>query len=240
MKVILSYYGIFATFAVLVILGTVFWNIGYSDATDIIGLSFFGLAALWTLFIIAIGIRNGFVNPLTGPVAKEYVIKEGKHYCNHGVPGLYMFGRGVTRAISKSFSFSSSCLYHMATADDAAINKLTGFGLGLFSGPTANSYRFGWDCVKNDGTISIYAFYHVRGRMLSQYMGDVRPDRIYTYTLVKGVQAVSFTVTDGETRANLYSASAPIGAGRRRSFGWRLYPYFGGQVPAPHDMVIMG
>ena len=235
----LSFYGILITFAILTITGTIFWNINYSIVTDIIGQLFFGLAAAFTLFLCFVGLKGAITDEeFHGKTGKIYIIKEGRHNSNNRIPKLYLFRKNKKQKISRCFKFSNSCLYKIEGPNNYAINKLTGFSMGLFDEPMTNSYRFGWNCCKENGKISMYAFYHVNKRMLYEYMGDIPTEKDHTFIIEKDIDYVNFSIIDKKTNEEILKTSVVLNFKKKWCFGWRLFPYFGGTCKAPHDILL--
>lgn len=231
----LGRFGMFYVFAFFTILATIFYQF---DATFWIGLIFYGLATLYTLIIIFFGWKKLFVNDQKWPSAKDYIIKQGRHYSTPRFPKLYLFRQNKKFVIERDFLLSNSCFYKLGNANDFAINKLFGFSVGLFGGPKENSFRFGWNCFKDNKTFSLFAFYHLDGRMLSQYIGDIYPEKRYVYRLEKDINSINFIVTDKETGTEMCKGKIDYKQKNKWNFGWKLFFYFGGEETAPHDLLL--
>jgi hypothetical protein len=80
-----------------------------------------------------------------------YTVNTGGHTFS---PRQYGTHSGI-ETLYKIVTFDSSCLYRLGNEDDADINKLVGWGVGLTS---QHSIRIGWNCYSDSG-IDLYAYF---------------------------------------------------------------------------------
>lgn len=167
-----------------------------------------------------------------------YTVNPGGHSFS---PRQYGTHSGI-ETLFKTVTFDSSCLYQLNTGDDADINKLVGWGVGLTS---AHSIRIGWNCYSDSG-IDLYAYFHYNGKRwvvpkdsLVQGKGqrigrNFLPDIPISCTIYRARDVISFTVKQLDRTENYVVKFANFPNG----WGWVSYPYFGGTSTAPHKMKI--
>jgi len=144
--------------------------------------------------------------------------------------------------------FLDNCIYRLSENYDQ-INKLFGHSYRLFPfydkinklwrpGHHKNSVRFGWRCV-NGLEIEILAYIYING---------IRTDKkIMSIGTMEWVH-LNFKETTDHYTFKVISENGSVGSfeikkgGVRKGFLGlfinRLYPYFGGKIPSPHDMTI--
>jgi len=166
----------------------------------------------------------------------RYTIPEGKHRS-----GLYFSPFLNKKRIEGSFLFHKNCLYYPEYSQD--INKLVGFS---FLYHRFESTRIGWRVydaspynkasaaysLRNLGInqIELFLYTYYNGNMEFKQLGLVYPNRQY-----------QFLLTPGATRIygnNVEYISAIHDPFANPFFGYMLFPYFGGDLPAPHKMDI--
>lgn len=176
---------------------------------------------------------------ITSCTAQDFVIKKGQNY---PTPQLYRSHSGV-ETMERTVTFDSSCIYSFGTNDDGDINKTFGWGVGLTS---RHSIRLGWNC-KSGYAIDLYAYLHYNG---SRWMipkdsssNKQRADLIgkgwmpnvpITVRIHRARDGITFEATQGVRKETLYIRFANFPDG----FGFYQWPYFGGNMRAPHDMKI--
>jgi hypothetical protein len=84
--------------------------------------------------------------------------------------------------------------------------------------------------------MDILAYVYSRGQRIEQFICDVRLGEFNNYHLFTGKDKYIFVVTDG-WRFNR-SVTIPV-AKHTIAVGYRLGAYFGGNLPAPHEMIII-
>lgn len=162
-----------------------------------------------------------------------YTINAGNHYANGTNFGIHSSGQTVF----KTAVFSPNCIYDLGNVNQADINKLYGFSVGLFSGNDYNSARFGWRWSIPKEKIELLAYVYVNGVRINEWDAD---------TLLASVDTGSETFTEIAVLPNQYQFKTvsncvtiikylPRGGS---GAGYNQYPYFGGNEVAPHTMTI--
>jgi hypothetical protein len=149
---------------------------------------------------------------------------------------LCFFGliQSETTSTSMRVYFSKNCLYKLEENYDQ-VNKLFGFSEGFHHW---NSARIGWRCVDGEN-IELLAYCYVNKKRIIKPMLTCKPETWVFFNIQnKGSKYVlkalvpnnnSITVSvDKDKKAAIY--------GIFKLFIYRLYPYFGGKIAAPHDM----
>lgn len=153
-----------------------------------------------------------------------YHIKQGEHYADRND-----YSPIETAALNFVVKFDSSAIY---TSKDAVnqydINKLYGF-----SDNNAHhhqySARFGWSWT--DNSLHLYAYVYNEGVVTKEDMG---PAPLNTEISC----SIQVEETNYRFRVNDKIISVPRKSLTKKATGYRLYPYFGGDETAPHDISI--
>lgn len=126
--------------------------------------------------------------------------------------GLHFELRLFPKSQTFRFKFDESCLYEPLEKPGEPlqqVNKLAGISAGFHHD---NSVRIGWACIgPNPKEIMLYGYAYKDGVRSIKEMYPVKPGEWLTLEV-----------------------SLP----KRALWGYRLHFYFGGTVPAPHDMKI--
>lgn len=157
------------------------------------------------------------------PVAyTTYLIRKGQHSSTSSFKSV------KTSLLRFEAVFDKSAVYSTTLANNQAdINKLYGMS-DCGSLHQTNSARFGWRWYNN--RLEILGYVYNAGKWSYQYITSVELDKPYTYELSLQSQAYVFRVNGSEV-------TLPRGCGGQGS-GYMLYPYFGGDETAPHDITI--
>ncbi len=155
----------------------------------------------------------------------KYHIKKNQHYSQ-------LFPR-LTKTKNFKFEFylDKNCLYHLGTPDDSDVNKLFGFSIGLTNHHN-NSIRIGWNCQKNNGTISLFAYWYNNKKRNIMYLKDIKPNTFHN---------CSIEILPYGTLITLDGILYPIDYITKLKWhylGFLLKPYFGGNEKAPQNMVL--
>ncbi len=126
--------------------------------------------------------------------------------------------------------FSKNCIYKFNDVDDFDINKLFGISLGFHH---KNSIRFGWNV---DGEkIAIYTYCYKFGERFMDKIVSVSVEKKYTFEIKNFKESYDLKIINESGQivgwANIFKPETP-------NWGYRLFPYFGGNKTAPHDMEI--
>ncbi len=127
--------------------------------------------------------------------------------------------------------FEDSCLYKLDGPDQGDINKLFGIGFGdhmKYSG------RIGWVCSSNQ--IDLYAYVH-NGSEISERkkLLSCEPNEPVELCLKFNSKEYEFSASkrNGERARAKIARTTPF---INSLMAYRLYPYFGGDKTAPHNM----
>jgi hypothetical protein len=161
--------------------------------------------------------------PLTACTMDAYVIEEGEHSSTNQVALV----TGTT--MSFDAMFDESAIYETIIASNQAdINKLMGFS-DCTSHHHSNSARFGWRWF--DDELQIHAYTYADGTRSHEQLGTVDIDEIASYSVA----------IDGESYVFTFDGRATVmdrGCSGSSAVKYKLYPYFGGDETAPHDITI--
>lgn len=160
----------------------------------------------------------------TGTAYIRYVIPRGEHYAAGNAYRTVRISKLLFSAL-----FDSSCLYRLATQDNAGdINKLYGFS-DCHSAHHVNSARFGWRWY--DGALQIFAYCYTNGARQTKLMGSIPVGKAAT---------MSITIEPGQYLFELNGRRERMERNCTADYaeGYQLYPYFGGDEPAPHNITI--
>jgi len=150
----------------------------------------------------------------------RFSVEGGKHKFHPRMPEL------SKKRLKFRANFDSTCLYNLKTKDQADINKLYGLS-SLFI--HKHSVRFGWRVEGR--VIRIFAYWYRKGVRGWADLGTVQPDEWNEYSIEQLPNKFwLFKLNDTEFRI------PPIDWCTK--YGFKSFPYFGGNVPAPHSMDI--
>jgi hypothetical protein len=153
----------------------------------------------------------------------NYIITQGQHYCD---PRLL---KSVKLSAMKFMArFDSSAIYQtIDPVNQYDINKLYGFSEGIDH--QYNSARIGWAWV--DNALRLYAYAYNKGVRESQ---EICPASIGTDITC----SISLSGSTYVFNVNGKTVTLSRGPSTSTASGYQLYPYFGGDEVAPHDILI--
>ncbi|MFN3403646.1 MAG: hypothetical protein ACK40G_06075 [Cytophagaceae bacterium] len=152
-----------------------------------------------------------------------YTIKQGSQSSNSGVR---LFSGKSLRFTAR---FDSTAVYSTTNPrNQHDINKLYGFS-DCSSKHHENSARFGWRWTNNE--LQIFAYTYKGGVRSSQHVTNVRLNADYNFQIEISGKEYVFTVNGATVRMGRQCS----GNGGLKYY---LYPYFGGDESAPHDISI--
>lgn len=160
-----------------------------------------------------------------------YLIKQGNHKSNveNSLPG-----NGLRYLKSKTLQFTArfdeSVRYKLDQNDQGDINKLFGFS-DCNSHHHQNSARFGWSYNIDTDMVDIYAYYYVSGKRHIENLGSAQINEAVRYRIVMGAGYYQFELKNSVTRT-------ARGSECKMGMYYLLFPYFGGNRTAPHDIKI--
>lgn len=178
----------------------------------------FGLLLFFTACKIEID------SPLAGDDQKVYVIKQGQHESNRTIKSF----KGDV--LSFKASFDESAIYETKREENQAdINKLMGFS-DCNSHHHENSARFGWRWYNDQ--LEVHAYCYVNGDRKIEYVTTVELNEMNDYQIRIIDNKYVFTV-NGASRVEINKNPNCSG-----DVNYMLFPYFGGDEPAPHDISV--
>lgn len=160
---------------------------------------------------------------LVGCGGEEFVIEAGEHGAGFDVA---LHGSAEVRFEAL---FDETAIYETVDPrNQADINKLYGFS-DCSSHHHTNSARFGWRWF--DDALQIFAYVYADGVRHYEYIGDATLGRRSSYHI--GTEGAAYVFEFGGRVVYM-----PRGCAGDGGVKYRLYPYFGGDETAPHDIVI--
>jgi hypothetical protein len=156
---------------------------------------------------------------------RQFVIRKGDHYASPSLSETLQSQKLVFDA-----RFNESAIYDF---NDLSIqsdkNKLMGF-CDCNSLPHENSARFAWQWFNN--RLEIYGYCYVNGDRQEQFIGVVQLNQYNHFELEPKGNEYIFKLN------NQPPVSMKRGGTCTTGFYFKLWPYFGGHVAAPHDVTI--
>jgi len=126
--------------------------------------------------------------------------------------------------------FTESCIYDKIDREDD-LNKLYGFSLGRHH---HNSVRIGWrPSRKFKNEIEIWSYLYINSERTYRLLKTVTIDEWHEYDVHWSKGLITIRITDPSRVDNVYSFAAAL---PKTKVGYMLFPFFGGQAPAPHNM----
>ncbi|UII33816.1 hypothetical protein LVD17_08305 [Fulvivirga ulvae] len=163
-------------------------------------------------------------SPFEGDIQKLYIIKEGHHESNRTIKSF------DGKALSFQARFDESAIYETQKVENQAdLNKLMGFS-DCNSHHHENSARFGWRWYNDQ--LEVHAYCYVNGNRLSEYVTSVELNKMNDYQIEIIDNKYVFTV-NGASRVEINKNPNCSG-----NVNYMLFPYFGGDEPAPHDISV--
>lgn len=153
-----------------------------------------------------------------------YRMKSGNHYSTHLIHEL----RDVR--LTYDVIFDPSCVYTINAADQADINKLFGFS-ECNDQHHENSARFGWRWYKD--SLQILGYCYNEGVVATKYLASVPLEVSHQYTIEMTEDSYYFTISGKVSKVQMkrtYDCN--------KGLYYILFPYFGGNNAAPHDVDI--
>ena len=162
---------------------------------------------------------------------KGYLIRKGKHSSG------FHLGLTLRNSIGFIAQFDDTCLYNIEGVDKYDINKLFGFSTTWFH--HRQSARVGWRCLDGKNIQLVTYSYNkgVREPNEMDVLGVVAPNEKFVCKIVdtESTYVYTFEKLDGLSQVKVVEDKK---ASDWFIFHYYLYPYFGGNNPAPHDMRI--
>lgn len=139
-----------------------------------------------------------------------------------------------TNSNSMRVFFKKNCTYKLEENFDQ-VNKLFGFSEGFHHW---NSARIGWRSIDGE-TIELIAYCYINGKRIIKPMIKCKPEewvfcniqnkpsKYVLKAMISEGDCITVSV-DKDKKISIYSFF--------KLFIYRLFPYFGGKIAAPHDM----
>ena len=155
---------------------------------------------------------------------KAYIIPKGAHYCNQSTVNQL-----VVNEMKFSVQFDSSAVYAtISPINQYDINKLWGFTEGTDN--HLNSARLGWGY--NENKLRLYGYAYADGQRSSVEICSIELNTPIDCN-IKIAEGLYLFSVNGKTK------SLPRSVTGTNTVGYQLYPYFGGDETAPHDIQIL-
>ncbi len=154
-----------------------------------------------------------------------YTIPEGAHYSTHDLLRYV-----ISDTLDFSFRFDESAVYEIGS-DQSDINKLFGFAEGSAQNIHGYSARFGWRWYNDSIEILAYAYTDGDGARASKLLGTVEFGETAQGSITSEEGRYLFTFKG-------YTAEIAKSPSYRAARKYLSYPYFGGNIAAPHQVTV--
>jgi hypothetical protein len=154
----------------------------------------------------------------------KYTIRKGQQYCDQNAFTIVEY-----KELKFIVKFDNSAVYQTvdpANQDD--INKLYGFSDNN-SAHQDYSARFGWNWSRD--SLRLFAYVYNNGIRDSKEIGAILTNTEYNCSIEVIDSSYTFKLNDK-------IVVMPRSGTTAKAEGYRLYPYFGGDETAPHDIAI--
>lgn len=187
--------------------------------------SMFSITQLKNLFFLLAGMIFFMSCEEEADLSRTFIVKEGEHYASPRIVQTLQSNTLTFRA-----KFNETAIYRF---DDQGFqdskNKLLGFS-DCNSLHHDNSARFAWQWYNE--RLEIFAYCYVNGERKEKFIGTVNLHEENRYQLTVTEDNYVFQLNNQEqvyiTRGNSCD----------KGIYYMLWPYFGGTIPAPHDVSI--
>ncbi|HUR12571.1 MAG TPA: hypothetical protein VM012_14445 [Flavitalea sp.] len=153
----------------------------------------------------------------------KHTINKGAHYSDRSATVAF-----EDSMMSYTVRFDSSAIYQTVDpSNQGDVNKV--FGFSEEKGHHENSARFGWNW--NNNRLEIYAYTYIEGERSIEWLTTIDIGRQYLCTISVKQSHYLFTIDGRQWRVSR-SSTMPVAS------GYHLYPYFGGDETAPHEVHI--
>lgn len=157
-----------------------------------------------------------------------FIIKKGGHKSHSEV--------STTNKASFNFDvkFDSTAIYTTTdSVNQGDINKLYGFSDCESRDHHQNSARFGWNWL--DNKLNLYAYCYANAKRSYEYIASIKIGRVTNCRItINADTSYTFYVNDTAS-VSMKRGCASADTVQK----YRLYPYFGGDETAPHDIKIL-
>lgn len=156
---------------------------------------------------------------------RMFVTRRGEHFAHPRVVESLQ-----SRTLAFNAMFNETAIYDFGDpALQSNKNKLLGFS-DCNSLHHENSARFAWQWFNE--RLEVYAYCYVNGERVEKFVGVVNLNEFNHYRIEIGEDHYTFVLND--------EPPVYIKRGNTSESGvyYMLWPYFGGHIPAPHDVQI--
>jgi hypothetical protein len=154
----------------------------------------------------------------------KYSIRAGQQYCDQSV-----YKQTNYTGLKFIVKFDSSAIYQTVAADNQYdVNKLYGFSDNNDEHHHFSA-RFGWRW--SDGALRLFGYIYNNGVMSFEELGIISIG-------TENACAIKITAANYVFSLNNTTKSMPRASTTATAVGYQLYPYFGGDETAPHDITI--
>jgi len=158
-------------------------------------------------------------------LVRVFVVKKGEHYATPRVVESLQ-----TSTLRFQAKFDGSAIYDFRQEGfQDSKNKLFGFS-DCNDLHHQNSARFAWQWM--DERLEIFAYCYVDGERVEAFVGTVELNTYNDYRISISEEHYEFQLNGGEP------VRIKRGSVCERGVYYKLWPYFGGTLPAPHDVTI--
>lgn len=157
--------------------------------------------------------------------ATTYLIKTGNHYSEQNAPQVMQ-----RDSISATITFDSSAVYtSVNSGNQADVNKLLGFS-DCANDHMQNSARIGWSW--NGHSLELYAYAYTQQSRTIKSLGNFELNKP-VHCLIKATNNYYYFHAGNTTD------SIPRYCDEYNGSRYKLFPYFGGDETAPHEINIL-
>lgn len=163
-----------------------------------------------------------------------FLIRKGNHYSGI-LPSMWRFVF-AKKTLRWSTIFAEGCDYRDRSGGD--INKLYGISYGL--DPHYRSVRVGWRWNDNLRTIELFAYYYIKGKRKYSKLCDVVQYSVYNFVMFHDGTHIIIQVSEATDYGEAQLSCHKIPFDKQDT--WlriQMFPYFGGNYPAPNDIKIL-
>ena len=182
---------------------------------------------LFLFLLVGCSKSNQVATPATHSSDAQYVkytIRAGQQYCDQSV-----YKQTNYAELKFVVKFDSTAVYQTASSNNQLdVNKLFGFSDNN-SDHHQFSARFGWRW--SDHGLHLFAYTYNSGEMTYEELGTITIGAEYNCSIKVTGDKYIFTLNDCTKTMERASATTT-------AVGYMLYPYFGGDEVAPHDINI--
>lgn len=162
-------------------------------------------------------------------------INKGRHWPRI-LGRLLSYGLFFGKSMNRTIGFYPNCKYDMpGTYDDEDVNKL--FGVSFTVDDHIDSARVGWYYNSELMKFILVAYCYVNKRRIVEFLGEFNLFDMPNVQIDFERSYYRFTVKE-VLKSNDAISTIRVSKWHRKTVGYKLGVYFGGNNVAPHDMKI--